>query len=214
MTLVVDLDCDANSRCGSWFRRSTKSKLVITPLVFLLCAGCSIYDGLIEDAISKTQAASVQMTNVPALHVIATALPGTVVPPSSGLASPTATMPVPGEGLFLDIGTQVINLADPGGRRYLKVSIVLEFLPIHRDWYTTLAVDQKAMLQRDFEDDMTARKSSIRELIATIIIPKRFEEVNNLDGKEVLRKEIIQRVNESLGSQVVLWVYFGDFRVQ
>ena len=35
----------------------------------------------------------------------------------------------PGQGVTVGTGVMIINLADPGGRRYIKINIVLEFAP-------------------------------------------------------------------------------------
>src|SRR5512147_1400913 len=43
---------------------------------------------------------------------------------------PTATptpMPKPGDGIMLNTGTKIINLAEPNGNKYIRVTIVLEF---------------------------------------------------------------------------------------
>ncbi|MCC7354177.1 MAG: hypothetical protein IT330_10505, partial [Anaerolineae bacterium] len=35
----------------------------------------------------------------------------------------------PASGIMIDLGAKVVNLADPGGYRYLRVGLVLEFAP-------------------------------------------------------------------------------------
>lgn len=122
-------------------------------------------------------------------------------------------LPVPGEGVLLDFGTNVIKLADPGGRRYLKVAIVLEFAPHDTAWYT-MATEQRAELQALFETEMGTKQGVIEDLVISIISSKSFEQVYTLEGKEALRQEIINRINQMLPTQLVMYVYFNEFVVQ
>lgn len=122
-------------------------------------------------------------------------------------------LPVPGEGVLFDVGTKVINLADPGGRRYLKVGIVLEFAPHDTAWYS-MATEQRAELQALFETEMGSKQPVIEDLVISIISSKSFEQVYTLEGKEGLRQEIINRINQLLPTQLVMYVYFNEFVVQ
>lgn len=123
------------------------------------------------------------------------------------------TLPVPGEGVLFDVGTKVIKLADPGGRRYLKVGIVLEFAPHDTAWYS-MAPEQRAELQALFETEMGSKQPVIEDLVISIISSKSFEQVYTLEGKEGLRQEIINRINQLLPTQLVMYVYFNEFVVQ
>ena len=122
-------------------------------------------------------------------------------------------LPVPGEGVLFDVGTKVINLADPGGRRYLKVGIFLEFAPHDTAWYT-MATEQRAELQALFETEMATKQPVIEDLVITVISSKSFEQVYTLEGKEALRQEIINRINQMLPAQLVMYVYFHEYVVQ
>ena len=122
-------------------------------------------------------------------------------------------LPVPGEGVLFDVGTKVINLADPGGRRYLKVGIVLEFAPHDTAWYS-MANEQRAELQALFETEMGSKQPVIEDLVISIISSKSFEQVYTLEGKEGLRQEIINRINQLLPTQLVMYVYFNEYVVQ
>ena len=122
-------------------------------------------------------------------------------------------LPIPGEGVMFDVGTKVINLADPGGRRYLKVGIFLEFAPHDTAWYT-MATEQRAELQALFETEMATKQPVIEDLVITVISSKSFEQVYTLEGKEALRQEIINRINQMLPTQLVMYVYFNEFVVQ
>ncbi len=135
--------------------------------------------------------------------------------PKMDMSSPPVppALPVPGEGVLFDVGTKVINLADPGGRRYLKVGIVLEFAPHDTAWYS-MATEQRAELQALFETAMGSKQPVIEDLVISIISSKSFEQVYTLEGKEGLRQEIINRINQLLPTQLVMYVYFNEFVVQ
>ena len=123
------------------------------------------------------------------------------------------TLPVPGEGVLFDVGTKVIKLADPGGRRYLKVGIVLEFAPHDTAWYS-MAPEQRAKLQALFETAMGSKQPVIEDLVISIISSKSYAQVYTLEGKEGLRQEIINRINQLLPTQLVMYVYFNEYVVQ
>ncbi len=121
--------------------------------------------------------------------------------------------PVSGEGILFDLGTMVINLADPGGRRYLKVGIVLEFAPHDTAWYT-MATEQRAELQALFETEMGTKQPAIEKLVISIISSKSFKQVYSLEGKEAVRQELVNGLNQMLPTQLVMYVYFNEFVVQ
>ena len=54
----------------------------------------------------------------------------------------------------------------------------------------------------------------IEDLVISIISSKLFKQVYTLEGKEALRQEIINRINQMLPTQLVMYVYFNEFVVQ
>src|SRR6266540_2366875 len=48
--------------------------------------------------------------------------------PAAEAAAPTKVVK-PGEGLMVNMSTKIINLSDPSGRKYIRVTVVLEFYP-------------------------------------------------------------------------------------
>ena len=45
----------------------------------------------------------------------------------------------------------------------------------------------------------------------SIISSESFEQVYTLEGKEALRQEIINRINQMLPTQLVMYAYFDEF---
>lgn len=90
----------------------------------------------------------------------------------------------------------VVNLADGKGRRYLKVSMKLE-----------LSSDELL-------EEVEKRQPQIRDVILTLLSSKTSDEVNSMEGKFLLREEIIKRVNTFLITGKITKIYLEEFVVQ
>lgn len=134
-----------------------------------------------------------------------------VVPTEEVATIPTDLMP--GEGVMFDTGTKIINLADPGGRRYLKISIVLEFAPQEAEFYA-LEGEERTAAVTAFIEEMGMEKPILDDLLNTMLSSKMFDEIYTVEGKELLRQDIIQRTNALLPSEHLMYVYFTEFVVQ
>ncbi|WP_457678144.1 flagellar basal body-associated FliL family protein [Thermovibrio sp.] len=99
-------------------------------------------------------------------------------------------------GVMFDLGTFVVNLADPDIERYLKVSIVLELK------------DQKVQAEAQ------KRLPEIKDAITTLLLTKRSSEIRTPEGIEFLKEEIAKRVNAILPLGGVKNVYFTEFIIQ
>ncbi len=124
-----------------------------------------------------------------------------------------AVLPSPGEGLMFDTGTKIVNLADPGGRRYLKISVVLEFAPHEVEFYTLTGEERLAALTT-FGEEMSAKKPIVDDLLNTLLSSKTFEQIYTVEGKEALRQDIVARINALLPHEHLMYVYFTEFVVQ
>jgi flagellar FliL protein len=99
-------------------------------------------------------------------------------------------------GVMFDLGTFVVNLADPDIERYLKVSIVLELK------------DQKVQAEAQ------KRLPEIKDAITTLLLTKKSSEIRTPEGIEFLKEEIAKRVNAILPLGGVKNVYFTEFIIQ
>ncbi len=90
----------------------------------------------------------------------------------------------------------IANLADDGGRRYLKATFQVDF-------GTT-----------EVPAAMQARLPQTRDLLLTLFTSKTFDEIRTPEGKQQLREEIIARVNQVLDRDLAKAVYFTEFIVQ
>lgn len=129
------------------------------------------------------------------------------------------TVPVsPGEGVMFNTGTKIVNLADPTGRKYLKVTVVLEFEPNLEAVLATEGGGEEGEGEIDpvilFQEEMNERLPVINDLITTVLSSKTFEDIYTVAGKEALRQEIMDEINEKVTDQHVISVYFTEFIVQ
>lgn len=91
----------------------------------------------------------------------------------------------------------IINLADSGGSRYLKVTLQVE-------------LDTTEGLSAELDK----RKPQLRDAILTVLSTKRYEDVSSGQGKIILKKEIIRQLNRLLPKGKVTQVYLTEFVAQ
>lgn len=113
------------------------------------------------------------------------------------------------------IPSKVVNLADPGGRRYLKVSIVLT-VPESAAEAAKRKAPPTPEEQKKFETDFgTLYGPQVNDLLTNILTSKRTDDLMSPDGKDRLREEIRTKLNAILPkSQQVAQVYLTDFIIQ
>ncbi|MDR2869919.1 MAG: flagellar basal body-associated FliL family protein [Deferribacteraceae bacterium] len=90
-----------------------------------------------------------------------------------------------------------VNLADPGGQRYLKIGIALE-----------LSMD------KDFSVEVTAKEAKIKDAILTVLSAKTLDEVSTTQGKVALKQEILRRLNTLMATGRIEEVYITEFMMQ
>ncbi len=90
----------------------------------------------------------------------------------------------------------VVNLLSETGNRFLKVAVDLELS------------DVKA------QPEMDHKKSLVRDIIIRTFSSKTFEEISTLKGKDKLKEEVLDKINENLSDGQIKNIYFTDFVVQ
>lgn len=98
-------------------------------------------------------------------------------------------------GQVLPLPPITVNISDPTGRRYLKLGMEVE-----------VNADVSAALQ--------ANSPRIRDAIIMLLAGKTFNDISTPDGKVLLKAEVAARLNQILGAQRVIRVYFTDFVVE
>ncbi len=120
---------------------------------------------------------------------------------------------VPGEGIMLNMSTKIINLVDPTGKRYIRVTIVAEFAPDDPE-YESLPEEEKAAYLLAFEEKLNSRLPIMDDTVITLISTKTYEDLYTAEGKEKLRTEIMETLSEKLVDLHLLSIYFTEFVVQ
>jgi flagellar FliL protein len=114
----------------------------------------------------------------------------TAVAAQNGQAQ-TATL-----GPLFPLDTFIVNLADAGRSRYLRVTMDLE-----------LAAAADAA-------QLTKKLPQVRDSILMILPSKQFDDIASMEGKIALRDEIIAKLNSLFARNVVTNIFFTEFVVQ
>jgi flagellar FliL protein len=109
----------------------------------------------------------------------------------------TAAKPQAEPGPIVPYSSFLVNLADAGGKRYLKFSLSIE-LSKHKN----------------FQQEVEHKDAKIKDIIISIISSKTFEEINSPQGKIALKQEILRRLNTVMTGGKVEDVFFTEFVVQ
>ena len=99
-------------------------------------------------------------------------------------------------GPLYSLDTFIVNLADAGRSRYLRVTMDLE-----------LAESADAA-------KLTERLPQVRDSILMILPSKQFDDIAGMEGKIALRDEILAKLNSLFGNDVVTNIFFTEFVVQ
>jgi len=92
--------------------------------------------------------------------------------------------------------TFVVNLADTGGKRYLRVGIVLEL--------------DTAGLTSEINETLP----QVRDKILMILPAKTFDDIKTSAGKTALKNQIVNELNSFLKEGKISNLYFEEFVVQ
>ena len=96
-------------------------------------------------------------------------------------------------GPIFSLETFIVNLADKGGNRYLRVTMDLE------------------LGNPEMESEVSQRLPQVRDSILMILPTKRFEDISTAQGKTALRDEIMETMNTYLLKGKITNIYFKEF---
>ncbi|ADR19243.1 flagellar basal body-associated FliL family protein [Calditerrivibrio nitroreducens] len=94
------------------------------------------------------------------------------------------------------MGAIIVNLADQGVQRYLKVQIAVE-------------LDNPKL-----EEEVKKREPQIKDIIISVLSSKTVSDVNTPQGKIALKQEILKRANMVLTEGEITDLFFSEFIVQ
>lgn len=99
-------------------------------------------------------------------------------------------------GPIFQLDQFIVNLLSQGGRRYLKINIGLE------------------MTTPNLENELNAKRALVRDIIIGILTSKSPEDISTTRGKDKMKEEIVQRLNENLVDGKIRNVFISDMAIQ
>ncbi|MDA8138532.1 MAG: flagellar basal body-associated FliL family protein [Desulfobacteraceae bacterium] len=99
-------------------------------------------------------------------------------------------------GPILKLDTMIVNLADQGGKRYLRVTMELE------------------LSGKEVEEEINKRLPQVRDAILMVLPSKTYNDISTTEGKVALRDELLAKINALLKTGTVKVIYFTEFVVQ
>jgi flagellar FliL protein len=184
---------------------------VITQVILLLTAFLSIFMAYIvfaPDELPKPFRLQYQYD-----AAFTTPVPSAAEPAAEATAAAEAHDYIPGEGIMVPMSTKIINLVDPGGRRYIRLTVVVEVAPDNPE-YATLPEEEKTAYLTTFEEKLNSKLPVMDDTVITLLSTKTYEDLYTADGKEKLRTEILDILSQKLVDLKILAIYFTEFVVQ
>lgn len=103
---------------------------------------------------------------------------------------------VEGAGELVSIPPLLVNLAEPQGRRYLKLALDVE------------------VKDKPTADQLNKSMAKVKDALLLLLSSKTYEDLGSLESKILLKKEIVERLTLVLGEQKVLRVYITEIVIQ
>jgi flagellar protein FliL len=121
------------------------------------------------------------------------------------------------------IKDRIVNLADQGGRRYLKVSMILQVAEAAHKAEAAEA-PEGTLVFTSYEATSGGgpvgpatipNSPQVQDAITVVLSSKRSDELMTNDGKERLREELKTKINTVMpAGQSVVKIFFTDFIIQ
>ena len=99
-------------------------------------------------------------------------------------------------GEIFSLDTFIVNIGDGDRDRYLKLKADLELSEVV------------------VSDEIQQRLPQMRDLIISLLGSKAFDDVRSIEGKDLLREEMLQRINAHLTTGTARSIFFTEFVVQ
>ena len=99
-------------------------------------------------------------------------------------------------GPIFRMDTMIVNLADQGGKRYLRITMEFE------------------LSSEELIPEIEKRMPQIRDAILMILPTKQYVDIGTTEGKVQLRDELMTNLNLLLKTGAIVTIYFSEFVVQ
>lgn len=103
---------------------------------------------------------------------------------------------IPEDVQLVTLPTFLVNLSDPLGRRYLKMTLDVE------------------VVNPDAAEELNRATARIQDAIILLLSSKSYADLAPLENKLLLKNEIVDRLNQILGGSKVRRVYFTEMVIQ
>ncbi len=102
----------------------------------------------------------------------------------------------PEKQVICDWDPMLVNLADPGGKRYLKLGMKIE-------------LNNDRVLE-----EIKNRSFQVKDAMLMILSSKEYDDIATPSGKQALKQELMAQMNKIIKQGQVKDVFFTDFIVQ
>lgn len=104
-------------------------------------------------------------------------------------------------GPTVSLQTRVVNLADPGASRYLKITTVLGFSPV---------LDKEATAKAQ----VSSREIILQDILTRVVSDMTTAQLSTSQGKDLLKQTLISQFSKVLTDLHLIDIFFPDFVMQ
>ena len=104
--------------------------------------------------------------------------------------------PAPSAGRIVTLKAFTTNLADPLGRRFIKLSLGVE------------------VVNAQVEQELQQQEARVNDSILMLLSSKSYADLATLESKLILKNEISTRLNQILGGPKITQVFITDLVIQ
>ena len=102
----------------------------------------------------------------------------------------------PADSQVVTLPSFLVNLSDPLGRRYIKLTLDVE------------VADQNAAAT------LESASAKVRDAVILLLSSKTYADLASLESKLLLKNELVTRLNQVIGGSKVVRVYFTELVIQ
>lgn len=103
---------------------------------------------------------------------------------------------VPKETVIYSMEPIVVNLFDPTGKRYIQVRFALE------------------LKDKKMEEEIKISEPKIKDVIISTLSTKTPEDVLQPEAKDLIKTELLQKINSALGEEAISNIYITQYIVE
>lgn len=118
----------------------------------------------------------------------------------STITSETKTGPDPEKLVTFNMGSLLVNLADPGGSNFMRLTPVLEY--------------EQNKENKKLGEELGKNKVVLQDCIIRVIRTKKLEDVQPPDSIEKVANQLKEEVNKNLSHGKIHRVYFSEYLTQ